>query len=144
MKTILAAVLVLVLVGIVGFGSYSYGQSIGLTQAQNIRAEFFSSRQGGTNSAGDLQGGQGGQRAGGVAGRAAANGTVKSIQGNTITVTERDGSTVTVNIDAQTVIQKTSTASVNDIQPGQNITVLSGQTGSNITAQTIQIRQTGQ
>ncbi len=142
MKTILAAVLVLVLVAIVGFGSYTYGQSVGLTQAQNIRAEFFSSRQGASNGSGDQQAAQGGQRAG-LAGRTAATGTVKSIQGNTITVSERDGTTVTVNVDAQTIIQKTSAASVSDIQPGQNITVLSSQTGSNITAQTIQIRQTG-
>ncbi len=144
MKTLLAAILVLVLVGIVGFGAYSYGQSVGLTQAQNIRAEFFSTRQGAANNAADpTQGGASGQR-GGQALRAAATGTVKAVQGNTITVTERDGSTVTVNIDPQTVIQKTTAASVGDIQPGQNITVMSSQTGANITAQTIQIRTTGQ
>ncbi len=144
MKTLLAAVLVLVLVGVVGFGAYSYGESIGLTQAQNIRADFFSSRQGAANGTVDpAQSGQGGQRAGQGA-RPAATGTVKSIQGNTMTVTQRDGSSVTVNIDAQTVIQKTTSASPSDIQPGQNVTVSSSQTGNNITAQTIQIRPAGQ
>jgi hypothetical protein len=144
MKTFLAAVLVLVLVGIVGFGAYSYGESVGFTQAQNIRAEFFSSRQGATNGAADpAQAGASGQR-GGLGARAAATGTVKAVQGNTVTVTQRDGSTVTVNIDSQTVIQKTTSGLVNDIQPGQSITVMSSQTGANITAQTIQIRPAGQ
>ncbi len=144
MKTLLAAILVLVLVGIVGFGAYSYGQSVGLTQAQNIRAEFFSSRPGATNSAADpTQAGASGQR-GGQGMRAAATGTVKAVQGNTVTVTQRDGSIVTVTIDPQTVIQKTTTASPSDIQPGQSITVTSSQTGASITAQTIQIRATGQ
>ncbi len=144
MKTLLAAILVIVLVGVVGFGSFSYGESVGLTQAQNIRSEFFTSRQGSTTGTGDpTQAGQGGQRTGQGA-RAAATGTVKSVQGNTITVAQRDGSTVTVNVDSQTIIQKTTNGSVGDIQPGQNITVLSNQSGSNITAQTIQIRPTGQ
>lgn len=144
MKTLLAAILVLVLVGIVGFGAFSYGESVGFTQAQNIRAEFFSSRQGTTNGAADpAQAGASGQR-GGLGARAAASGTVKAIQGNTVTVTQRDGSTVTVTIDPQTVIQKISSGSPNDIQPGQSITVTSSQTGTNITAQTIQIRPTGQ
>jgi hypothetical protein len=144
MKTLLAAILVLVLVGVVGFGAYSYGESVGLTQAQNIRAEFFTSRQGSPSGTSDpAQAGQGAQRSGQGA-RAAATGTVKSVQGNTVTVTQRDGSTVTVTIDPQTVIQKTTNGSPSDIQPGQNITVMSSQTGANITAQTIQIRPTGQ
>lgn len=144
MKTLLAAILILVLAGVVGFGAYSYGESVGLTQAQNIRADFFSSRQGATNSAADpTQAGASGQR-GAQGARAAATGTVKAVQGNTITVTQRDGSTVTVTIDPQTIIQKISSGSVNDIQPGQSITVTSSQTGANITAQTIQIRPTGQ
>ncbi len=140
MRTFLAAILVLVLVGIVGYGAYSYGQSVGLTQAQNIRAEFFASRQG-ANAAGDST--QAGQR-GAQGARPAATGTVKSVQGNSITVTQRDGTTVTVNVDAQTVVQKTTNGTVGDIQPGQNVTVLSSQSGNDITAQTIQIRPTGQ
>jgi Cu/Ag efflux protein CusF len=149
MKIGIIVVLGLVLLAAVGFGAYSYGVNVGTTQAQNIRTEFFQSRTGQGGAQGDttqmpFQPGQQGQRAGGTAARNATNGTVKSVQGNTIQVTLRDGSTVTVNVDAQTVIQQTVNASVADIKSGENITVLSDQTGSNVTARTIQLRPAGQ
>lgn len=143
MKTAIISILIVLLVAGVGAGAFIVGQNNGLTQAQNIRNEFFQSRvagQGGQTDA--TQRGQGGQN--GQFGRPAATGTVKSIQGNTIQVTMRDGSTVNVTLDGQTVIQKTSNGTKADIQPGQNITVMSSQTGENITAQVIQIRATGQ
>ena len=143
MKTAIISILVVLLVAGVGVGAFLAGQKNGLTQAQNIRNEFFQSRVNGQGGQSDAtQRGQGGQ--GGQFGRAAATGTVKSIQGNTIQVTMRDGSTVNVTLDGQTVIQKTSNGTKADIQPGQNITVMSSQTGENITAQVIQIRATGQ
>lgn len=143
MKTAIISILVVLLVAGVGVGAFLAGQNNGLTQAQNIRNEFFQSRTNGQGGQADpTQRGQGGQ--GGQFGRPAATGTVKSIQGNTIQVTMRDGSTVNVTLDGQTVIQKTSNGTKADIQPGQNITVMSSQTGENITAQVIQIRATGQ
>lgn len=143
MKTVIISVLVILLVAGVGVGAFLAGQNNGLTQAQNIRNEFFQSRVTGQSGQGDAaQRGQGGQ--GAQLGRPAATGTVKSIQGNIIQVTMRDGSTVNVTLDGQTVIQKTSNVTKADIQPGQNITIMSSQTGENITAQVIQIRVTGQ
>lgn len=140
MKTAIITVLVILLVVGVGVGAFLAGQNNGLTQAQNIRNEFFQSRVTGQSGQGDAaQRGQGAQF-----GRPAATGTVKSIQGNIIQVTMRDGSTVNVTLDGQTVIQKTSNVTKADIQPGQNITIMSSQTGENITAQVIQIRATGQ
>lgn len=146
MKTVIISILVVLLVAGVGVGAFFVGQNNGLTQAQNIRNEFFQSRVAGQGGQADAtqrgQGGQGSQ--GGQFGRPTATGTVKSIQGNTIQVTMRDGSTVNVTLDGQTVIQKTSNGTKADIQPGQNITIMSNQTGENITAQVIQIRAAGQ
>ncbi len=153
MKTVLIVVLVIVLVAVVGAGAFYEGSNYGFAQAQNIRTEFFQSRggqggalSGGTPSAqgtrGAGQGAQGGQGAQFV-GRG-VNGTVKSVDGNTMVVTQRDGSTVTVTINAQTAIQKVSTGTTGDLVPGANVTVTSSETGSTVTAQTIQIRPTGQ
>lgn len=146
MKTVLVSVLVLVLVVVAGVAAYFYGENAGFTQAQNIRAEFFASRPGsGQGTFDPAQAGQNGSRgAGGQGARAAATGTVKSVQGETIIVSQRDGSTVTVTMNAQTQIQKTTGGTAADVQPGMTITVLSNQTGSNITAQTIQLRPAGQ
>ncbi len=139
MKTALIVLLVIVLVVVAGVGAFLAGQNYGVAQAQAIRTEFFQSRFGQGDGTTRGQGGQGGQFA-----RPAATGTVKSIQGNTIQVTERDGTTVNVTMDGQTVIQKTGSGTQADLQPGMSITVVSNQTGENITAQTIQIRGTGQ
>ncbi len=148
MKTALIVILVVVLVAVVGVGAFMAGSNYGLTQAQNIRAEFFQSRTGqgaapggGTPSAGGTRGagGQGAQFVG-----RGVNGTIKSVQGDTMVVTQRDGSTVNVTINAQTAIQKISAGAASDLVPGANVVVTSGETGTNITAQTIQIRPGGQ
>lgn len=152
MKVALISALALVLLTAVGVGAFFAGENYGLAQAQNVRNEFFQSRFGQNNQgdAGQMTG-QFGQRSGqnpsggaGNLGRVAASGTVKSIQGNTIQLTSRDGSTITVTVDAQTQIQLTSAGSISDIKPGENISVTSEQTGNNIAARVIQIRRGGQ
>lgn len=144
MKTVVVAAVVVVLVAVVGVGAFFAGSSYGAQQAQNTRAEFLNARQGGAGG----QGGQFGSNAqtgqGGPAGRPAATGTVKSVNGNSLLVTQQDGSTVTVTVNAQTAIQKTVSGTLSDLQPGERITVISTQTGSNIVAQSIQLRPTSQ
>lgn len=143
MKTVLVAVVVLVLLAIVGVGAFFAGSAYGQSQAQNTRAEFFRERLAPAGGQGNMtQMGQQGQRT--ESGRIAANGTVKSVQGNTLQVTAQDGSTVTVTVDAQTVIQKTITGTAADLQPGLRVTVMSDQTGNNVAARVIQIRPGGQ
>jgi hypothetical protein len=150
MKTFLAAVIAIVVVAVVGVGAFFAGTSYGEAQAQNTRTEFFRNRQGGTGGQGSAlnQGGQGGQSGqngqNNPFGRAAAFGTVKSVSGNTIQLSQQDGSTVSVTVDSQTTIQKTVSGAVGDIQPGERLTVFSDQTGSNITARAIQVRPSGQ
>jgi hypothetical protein len=129
----------LVIAVLVGVGAFFAGTNYGQAQAQNTRNEFFRARQGATGGQGAFgQNGQNGQS--GEFGRPAAFGTVKSVSGNTIELTQQDGSTVTVTLNPQTVVQKTVGGSISDIQPGERVTVLSDQTGNNITARAIQLR----
>jgi hypothetical protein len=147
MKSGLIAIVVVVLVAVAGVGGFFAGNSFGPNaQAQNIQREFFQQRSG-NGAPGGAQNGQSAQTRGN---RPAANGTVKSVQGNTIQLTMQDGSVVTVNTDAQTVIQKTVTGAVSDIQPGQRITVFSSQVtgtpvpGTAVLATDISIQPSGQ
>ncbi len=138
---ILIAAAVAALVLVVGVGSFFAGSAYGQEQAQNIRLEFFRDRLAPAAAQGDPTQGQSGQR--GQAGRVAAAGTVKSVQGNKIEVSTRNG-VVTVTVDSQTQIIKTIAATIADIQPNQNITVMSDQTGNTVTARLITIRQIDQ
>jgi hypothetical protein len=140
MKTPIIVAIVVVLIAVVGVGAFFAGSSYGQQQAQNTRAEFFNARQGGGAGGQNSQNGQGGQQFG----RPAATGTVKSISGNALVVTQQDGSTVTVTLDSQTQIIKTVNGTTTDLQPGERITVMSDQTTGNIIARTIQLRPTSQ
>lgn len=145
MKNVLViVVLIVVVAGVVGVVAYSAGQSYGETQAQNIRSEFFQSRSG---TAG--QSGQGGTAAQGSnvrnqAGRSVAAGSIMSIQGSTIQLTQQDGTSVTVNLSGQTVIQKVTVGSASDLQMGQHVSVQGTETNGQVAATMIQITASGQ
>jgi hypothetical protein len=142
---------VLVLLAVVGGVAFAAGSEYGKTQAQNIRAEFLQQRSGSQGQGAPfVQGGQGqpgqsdqtgqGGRAGQFA-RLAAVGTVKSVDGNKITVTMQNGNTVTVTLDQETRIVKSVAATATDLQPGVRITVTGDQSGNNVTARSISIEQ---
>ncbi len=147
MKAFVIALIVLVLLAVVGAGAFVAGAAYGRTEAQNVRAEFLRDRQPGAGQGDSAMPGQGARGVFIEGGRAAAVGTVKSIDGNTLVVTQRDGSAVTVTIDSQTIIQKLTAGTAADLQPGQNVTVMSRgagtPTGGAINAQMIQIRPAG-
>ncbi len=130
MKTALIGIVVVILMAASGGVGYYFGNANGLQSATNIRNEFFASRagtQGGepnTQGGGQRNGGQNtGQGTGTFGGRPTAAGLVKSVQGNTITVTQQDGSTTTVTVDDKTQYLKLGTASLSDVTPGLRITV---------------------
>jgi hypothetical protein len=52
-----------------------------------------------------------------------ANGTVKSISGTTLMVTQQDGTTKTVNTNGSTVVSVLKSVSINDLTTGQPVTV---------------------
>lgn len=134
---------VIVLLVIVGVGAFIAGRNAGLTEQLNIRAEFFQQRAGtlgGAPSAAGVTsnpaGASGasdtapGARGAALQGRQLVNGVVKSVQGNTVTVTQqRDGSTATLTIDDKTIIEKMTTGTLADIQPGWRITAVEQTTG---------------
>jgi len=130
MKTTLISVAVVVLMAIAGGAGYYLGDQNGFTRAQNIRTEFINQRfaqaQGTGVDASQFAGGQqrgSGQGAAQFVGRPTAAGTVKAVEGNKITVTQQDGSTVTVTVDDKTIIQKQVTGAIADVQVGMRITV---------------------
>jgi hypothetical protein len=130
MKTTLISVAVVVLMAIAGGAGYYLGDQNGFTRAQNIRTEFINQRfaqaQGTGVDASQFAGGQqrgSGQGATQFVGRPTATGTVKAVEGNKITVTQQDGSTVTVTVDDKTIIQKQVTGAIADVQVGMRITV---------------------
>ncbi len=136
MKTVIVVAVVIVLLVVVGFGAYSVGESSGFTQAQNIRSEFFQSH--------SAAGGQGGSATPGAgtrsqAARPAASGTIKSIQGNTVQLTQQDGSSLTVNLSGQTIVERVVKGASSDLQAGQRISVQGTEANGQMTAQVIQI-----
>ncbi len=124
----------IVLLVVVGVGAFYAGDNYGQSQVQNVRYQFFAGRggQGGGQGGNGGAGGQGGQFRG-------TFGTVKSIQGNTLTVTQQDGTTQTLTLTAQTTIQKTVDGTPSDLQPGDRITIVTDPNSTNV-AQMIQIR----
>ncbi|MGD1119632.1 MAG: DUF5666 domain-containing protein [Dehalococcoidales bacterium] len=72
-------------------------------------------------------------------------GTLQSIDGNTLTLTNAQGTQVTVNLDSSTSIQKTVTGTLADLQQGDNLIVTgTADANGNITANTISVRPAGQ
>ena len=142
MKTLLMVLLVLIASAATAVAGYFYGFDQGQTQAQNVRAEFFSQRAGAPSGAMPEasqtgQPGQAGQRAGGNLAARGTAGTIKSVQGNTLQLTAADGSAVNVTLDAQTTIQKLAPGASADLQAGQRVTIQGNTTGGTLTARLI-------
>jgi hypothetical protein len=80
----------------------------------------------------------------GNVGQPGVGGTVKSVSGKTILVTAPNGNTITVLASDQTSYQKTTSATLADVQAGGHITVMGDSSGSMVTARIVQIGSTGQ
>ena len=121
-KTILVAVLVAIVVGgAAGFGGYKMGDSAGFQRANQVRQEFAQTRQGGQGGQGQV--GTGGFGAGGGGNRALElQGTVKNVDGNTMTVTigQRD---VTVTLTDKTQFLKSVAGARTDLAAGARVMV---------------------
>ncbi len=139
MRTAIMVVAVLVLVAVVGVGAYDLGQTAGETNAQNIRAEFVQSRTATTGQTGTTQQGQNAARA-----RPLASGTIQSLNGDVMQVTQQDGTTVTVVLSPQTVVEKMTTGTQSELKPGLRISVQGVQATGQVNAQLIQITQSTQ
>ena len=115
-RTILITLVVAIVVGgAAGFGGYKMGDSAGFQRANQVRQEFAQTRQGG-------QGGMGGLVAGGGNRAFELQGTVKSVDGNTMTVTigQRD---VTVMLTDKTQFLKSVAGARTDLAAGARVMV---------------------
>jgi len=145
MKTALIIIGAVVLAVVIAGGSFYGGMAYQRNQEAAVRASFFASR-GGGNGGQFFQGGQGGtpganggQRQGGFGFGGGTAGQVKSIDGNTMTLSTAQNVT-TVNLTPTTRIEKFAAGATSDLQPGERVTVSGDRDSSgNITATQIMI-----
>ena len=113
-RTILIALVVAIVVGgAAGFGGYKMGDAAGFERANQVRQQFAQQRQ--------AQPGQTQQGGGFSAGRG-IQGTIKSVDGDTLTVTigQRD---VQVKLSDKTQIEKAASGSRTDLAAGARVTI---------------------
>ena len=138
-KTLLiigAIVVILLVAGGSFLGGMAYNESRRSKQANQAREDFFTARGGQPGQGQFPEGGQaapGGFRGGGTIGK------IKTIEGNVMTISTANNVT-TVNLTDTTQIEKTTSGTNADLQPGVQV-MISGETGSNgvVTAVRIQI-----
>ena len=114
-RIILIVLIVIGVAGAAGYGGYKMGDSAGFQRANQVRQEFAQTRQGG-------QGGMGGLVAGSGNRAFELQGTVKSVDGNTMTVTigQRD---VTVTLTDKTQFLKSVAGARTDLAAGARVMV---------------------
>ena len=118
------------------------GKTYQSNQANQIRSQFLRSRGLNPNAA-NAAGGTGGGFAGGGFGGGVA-GQVKSVQGNTIELNSANNQVTTVDLTANTRIEKTTQGTAADLKPGEQL-IVRGQNDGNgtYTASQIQIVSSG-
>ncbi|HEU5013913.1 MAG TPA: hypothetical protein VFT66_15440 [Roseiflexaceae bacterium] len=131
---------IVALIVVAAAGFYS-GQYIGVRNGQQNVAQasqqFFSQR--GGNGGGGFGGGQGQQgQGGGFAGRG-VSGTVASVDGDTITVTTRNGQTEKVQLATNGTVTKQTSGQASDITKGAQIVAIGQANGDTFQATAIQI-----
>jgi hypothetical protein len=133
---------IVALILVAGAGFYS-GNLVGTRTGEQNRAraaqQFFGQRGGGQ---GGGQGGQGGGQGGGFRG-GGVTGMVSAVSGNTITVTTRNGQTMTVQLADQGTVRKQVDGQLSDIKAGDQIVAFGTQNGDTFQATNIQIGQLG-
>jgi hypothetical protein len=147
-RKVLAIVGGIILILAVAGGSFYGGTVYAQQQTANARAAFFADRGGGTGGSGGTGGGDGGTGGGFFGGGSGANGggrrggaagQIKSIDGDTITLSTPQ-SEVKVTLTDTTPIEKVVTGGRADLQVGQRIVVRGNPDSSgNITADNVQI-----
>jgi Domain of unknown function (DUF5666) len=125
-------------------GSAAGGSAAGGSAASGSAAG--GSAAGGSAAGGSAAGAPGSTGAAGFAARFGAGnatfGTVASVNGTTLTLTEASGDTVKVKLSSATKISKTETAKRSQIHPGDTITV-SGVTGKSGTVSAATVTDSG-
>jgi hypothetical protein len=135
MKKILLVIAGIALLAVAAGAGFQYGKMYQSNQANQIRSQFLRSR--GINSENGPRGAQAAGFGGGVFGQ------LKSVNGNTLTVTTQNGDE-TVDLTANTQIEKTTAGTPADLKAGEQLIVRGQRDSSNtVTAETIQISNNG-
>jgi hypothetical protein len=126
-KTILTAFIVIVVGAIAAFAGYRVGDGAGFERANQVRQQFFQQRQTGQGNAGGFASGAGGSNGAGGGGSGAGRaltvqGTIKSVDGDTITVTlgNRD---VKVNLSDKTQLLKSVAGTRDELAAGARVMI---------------------
>lgn len=122
-KTILTAFIVIVVGAIAAFAGYRVGDGAGFERANQVRQQFLQQRQTGQTGAGAAGGSNGIGSGGSGAGRAfTVQGTVKSVDGDTLTVTlgNRD---VTVKLGDKTQLLKSVEGTRAELAAGAHVMI---------------------
>ena len=138
-KTVLIMLVVAVVVGLAaGFGGYKMGDTAGFERANLVRQQFAQSRQGGQGQFGQSGTGSSASRSAGI------SGVIKSVDGDTLTVTlgQRD---VQVKLSDKTQVEKAGLGNRDDLKAGARVMITSdgasGDSSSSIAAATILVLQ---
>jgi len=133
-KTFIILLVAAVLLGGAIGGAFIGGMAIGKTQGRTEVTQGSPRWSGQLTAPSTQTNPQGGV----LFGRGGTIGTVASIEGNTVTLTAPDGTTVRILISDSTTIQKMDEGSLDDLSPGESISV-SGERGEDgsITATSI-------
>lgn len=137
MKKWLWALVAIAVVAAVGGGAFYAGLQVGKNQAQQQMAQFARQRFAGMQQGGQLPATPGAPQGagGGLAG------TVKEVQGDILVLTTDQGD-VQVRVTENTLIRKTMTVNLGDLEQGERV-IVSGTRAEDgtITARTIQSMQ---
>lgn len=142
-KNILVTIGVVLLVAAVGAGAFYGGMLYERSQVASVRNAFFAGRGGdfnGTPPAGGFAFGGGNGQGGNGQGGGRVFGQIKTIDGNTLTISTPQNVT-TVQLTAATTISKTVAGAVGDLKIGETINVRGQRDASSgaVTATVIQI-----
>lgn len=131
--TLIITIIVAVIVAVgAGVGGFFGGKAYESNHARSVQNNFFRSRGIDTNGANGANGQARGAFGGGTFGQ------IKSINGNTLTVTTAQNTDVTVTLSNTTRIEKTSSGTAADLQTGEQVTV-AGQRDSNGNITAVQV-----
>jgi hypothetical protein len=127
----LAALVVVVVAGVVGYWQYGQGKQAGITEGLAARDRFFQDRLAGAaagaaaqgNGAAALAGGARNAQGGAAAAGNFAAGQVKSINGNDLEISTATEVTK-VKLTDKTQIQKTVSGTPSDIKAGDRVVVM--------------------
>ena len=131
-KSIIVWVIIVIVVGV---GAFFGGSAYGKSQVAATSSGFAGASARGT-FAGRGFGGSTGSSAG-----TATSGTILSTSGTSITVQLKTGSTQIVFVSTSTPIMKTTSGSLSDLAPGDQVTVIgTSNSDGSLTANSIQLR----